>query len=115
MEASWDVGWQVIELCKLKARVHNAALEARSLSRIVDTEAFARAWDAANEKQREELWNYVVGIDKDNVDRWVKRVLSSVNLADKSIRELRDLARTAGVQYYNNLTKERLLEELTPE
>lgn len=99
---------------KLKARVHNVALEARRLSHIVDSEAFSRAWDAASEKQREELWSYVVGIDKANVDKWVKRVLSAINLADKSFRELRDLARAAGISYYNNLTKEELLEELKP-
>lgn len=104
----------MVSLDNLKARVHNVALEARNMSRVVDSEAFSRAWDAASEKQRDELWGYVVGIDRNNVDRWVKRVLSAVNLADKSYRELRDLARAAGIPYYNNLTKDEILEELKP-
>lgn len=104
----------MMDLRQLKAKVHNVALEARNLSRIVDSEAFARAWEAANAAQREELHAYVVGIDKGKVDQWVKRVLSNINLEDKSFRELRDLAKAAGVLYYNNKTKEELLEELRP-
>lgn len=100
------------ELDRLKAKVHNVALDARNLSRIMDSESFERAWETADEKQRLELWTYVAGIDKGNVDKWVKRVLGNIDLSAKTQRELRDLARAAGVLYYNNLTKEQLLEEL---
>lgn len=102
------------KLRALRAKVHNIALNARNLSRIVDSEAFVRAWEAATLEQRVELEGYVIGIDKGKVDDWVKRVLSAISLDDKSFRELRELAKVAGVMYYNNKTKEELLEELKP-
>lgn len=103
------------KLRQLKAKVHLVALDARNLSRVVDSEAFERAWDAATEVQRKELETYVFGIDKPKVDQWVRRVLSNIDLAAKSFRELRDLAKAAGILYYNNKTKEELLELLRPE
>lgn len=103
-----------VDFKQLKAKVHNVALDARNLSRIVDSEAFARAWEAATEEQRRELERYVIGVDKTNVDNWVKRVLSKVDLNVKSFKELREIAKMAGIPYYNNKSKEELLEELKP-
>lgn len=103
-----------LKLAAIKTKVHNVARDARNLSRIVDSEAFDKAWAAASDAQRGELETYVFGIDKTNVDKWIKRVLSNVNLEDKPFKELRELAKAAGILYYNNKTKEELLEELKP-
>lgn len=101
-----------MELRDIRSRVNNLARDARNLSRLVESEAFARAWSAATAEQRAELQSYVLGIDKQKVDSWVKKVLAATNIEDKSVRELRELGRAAGVSYVNHKTKEEIIEEL---
>lgn len=103
------------DLRQLRVRVINLACEARNLKRIIESEAFARAWDIATPAQRAELDSYIVGVEKRKVDAWLKRVLAAVNLNDKSVRELRELARAAGCDYYHHKTKEQLINALQKE
>jgi len=103
-----------MDLFNIRCKVNNVARDARNLARVVDGEAFARAWEKASSVQREELAAYITGIDKDKVSGWVKRVLASMSLEDKPIRELRALAKAAGVDYVNNRQKDELIERLKP-
>lgn len=109
------MGGQVMNVREIRSKVANMARDARNLDRLVHSEAFARAWDAASEAQREELGAYVLSIDKHQVDRWVKKVLSSTSIEDKSVRELRELGRAAGINYVNHKTKEQIIAELRQE
>ena len=101
-----------MDLREIRSKVNNVARDARNLSRLVESEAFSRAWSAATAEQRLELEKHVIGIDKFQVDRWVKRVLSNTNIEDKSVRELRELGRAAGVPYVNHKTKEEIIKEI---
>lgn len=97
---------------EIRSKVNNVARDARNLARLVESTLFDRAWSTASEVQRSELESYVLGIDKDKVSSWVKRVLAGGSLQDKSIREVRELAKAAGVHYVNNKMKDELIKEL---
>lgn len=97
---------------QIRSRVYNVARDARNLERLVTSETFARAWESASDAQRAELESYVLGIDKDKVNSWVKKVLAATSLHDKSVRELRSIAKAAGVQYVNHKDKDELIKEI---
>lgn len=101
-----------VTLRELQAKVRNVALDARALSRVVESEAFRKAWSVASAEQCTQLSEYIQGIDKQNVDKWIRRVLAAVSLEDKSVRELRNLAKAAGVTYVNSRTKEDLVKKI---
>lgn len=104
-----------MDIREIRSKISNVARDARNLDRLVQSEAFVRAWGAASEAQRLELQGYVLGIDKHQVDRWVKKVLSATNIEDKSVRELRELGRAAGINYVNQKSKDQIISELRAE
>lgn len=99
-------------LKELESKVRNLVLDARALCRAVESEAFHKAWAVASLEQKQQLASHVASIDKHNVDRWVKSVLSASSLEGKSVKELRPLATAAGVQYINSKTKDELIQEI---
>lgn len=99
-------------LMALRVRAHNIALEARNLSRIVDSEPFEKAWFAATEEQRLELEGYLANMDKMRVDGWIKRVLAGSDLALKPLKEIHEIAKAIGIPYYKTKSKEELIKEM---
>jgi hypothetical protein len=100
-----------IQLRELQSRVRAISLDARSLSRLLESDVFKRAWTTASEAQKTQLHMSIASIDRAEVDRWVRRVLS-VKLEDKSSEELRRIAQALGVSYYNSRTKEDLVKQI---
>lgn len=104
-----------LKLESLRSKMRNVARDSRNLSRALDSIDFAQAWASASDSQRAEAEAMIAAIDKMAVEKWTKRILAAAKIEDKPTKELRALARAAGVPYYNNKNKDELLKELNHE
>lgn len=90
---------------------HNALLTLRCQDRIVQSEYFTAAWDAADNMQRKACHRLLRKLKVDELKIWIANVLFS-DLSVQRIRALRRLASNHRVPNYCNLSKEELLEIL---
>jgi len=84
----------------------------RRVQRLLETELFAFAWNAANDAKRKEVdgWIYLGNISL--IEKWVNESRKQ-DLEIMSLRQLRSRASAVGVQYYARLAKSELIWEIT--
>ncbi len=87
---------QQISLQGVRDRYHTDYLEARRLSRLVNSPRFAQAYAIRQD------------VDHNNLDAWIEEVLSQ-DLEEMSVRQLRDIARKFGVVKYTMYNRINLI------
>ena len=98
-------------------KVRRAALargtDARALARLVEADAFAKAWSVATDAEREEVSVLLAGVDRIKAEAWMRQMLAR-DAETMPLRQLREMAKHAGVPYYSHKTREEILKELAP-
>lgn len=97
-----------IGLLKLREELHNKLLKARSLESILLQPQFERLWEDSTARQQEECKALIVGLDKDGVSRWM-RDHPSIDVGEKSVRDLYVMAQRLNIKNYTRLSKEELV------
>ncbi len=92
----------------LQIQHHNILLVLRCQDRIAQSDIFAEAWDAADDKQKKECYRLLRKLKVDELKTWIARLTNN-----RSIRVLRQLASNHRISNYCNMSKEELLEILT--
>lgn len=118
MEGHGHLGGQVnipdsIRLCSLRKAVGNRARASRNLAVLVESELFNEAWKVATEAQKDRIEDYCRDLEKDLVESTCRRITAAAgDLEGRPIRDLREIAKAAGIEYYHHKTKEELIREL---
>ncbi len=90
---------------------HNALLKMRCQDRIIESEHFASAWDAADIKQQRACYQILRRLETTELKMWIADVLFS-DLSVQRVRILRQLASNHHIPNYSHLSKEELLKVL---
>lgn len=100
-----------MNLQELQSEARLRALDARCLARLAESDSFNLAWSYASETERIEIAQHFVLCDRFKAEAWSKKILKQ-DLAQKSVRELREIAKGRGFDYYSHKSKAELLREL---
>ena len=90
---------------------HITLLTLRCQDRVVESDYFAMAWDAADTKQRRACHKLLRRLKVDELKIWIAGILFE-DLDAQRIKILRRLASNNRIPNYCNLSKEELLEIL---
>lgn len=84
----------------------------RRALRLSETDLFAYAWQNSNDKKRSEIDGWLYLGDISNLESWLEsnRILY---FEEMTLRQLRNEAKLAGIQYYCRLSKTDLIRGLT--
>lgn len=82
----------------------------RRVQRILETEAFASAYEFATTTKKREVEGWIYLGNTTLIESWLGTSDKSVDTM--SLRQLRMLAKDSGVQYYTRLTRYELIREI---
>ena len=91
--------------------IRRRTLDTRAINRLVQTEAFEKAWKAASHDERTKMASAINDVDLDFVRVWI-RAVNRKTLIDLSIRDLRNLASRHHIKNYSRMQKEDLVSAL---
>lgn len=83
----------------------------RSIENIIARPKFMRLWHDSNEQEQEEVANAAIAGSKEYILKWISEH-PSLDLGDKSLTQLRDIAKRLGVKYYAQLMHGELVSEI---
>ena len=95
-------------MIRLKEKLHNKILKARSIEHLIMQEKFQRLWDESNDEERANIEQAVDNLDRVTILKWLKRH-PSLDYGEMDIRTLRQFARESGIRYYSRLSKPELI------
>lgn len=75
---------------------------------MITRHQFSRLWEDSTEAQQEEVIKLIENLDKESLIKWM-REHPSIEVGEKSIRDLHSLARRLGIPNYSRLPKEQLV------
>lgn len=96
---------------QLKEFAHMKLLIAQRLDRFVSSKSFEKAFERANQNQKERMRDLIDKLDLKPLQRLVKE-LNIDDLESLSFRELRELGKRRHVRYWHILPKESLIFEI---
>ncbi len=99
----------MITLAKLQADFHEVMLNYRRLDEILKSNKFERLWEDSIEKQRIVVRRHIMIGDRARVLRWIKKH-PSLELGEKTLMELKDIAKRESVRNYSRLSKPELVK-----
>ena len=95
-------------LIKLQEELHNKLLILRSLEATVAKPLFQRLWDDSKPEQQEFVRKALVAGDKILVESWI-RTHPSIDVGERSVRDLYSIAQRLRIKNYSRLSKEELI------
>ena len=107
-----------MSLQQLQRDVYNLARDLRCLERVVNSESFRRAYENADDKSQMTLETLILGCMNDDSQLRDACTLSlraevrRLNMADWTIRDLRERAYQLGVRGYSRMDKDALLSAI---
>jgi len=93
---------------EIQGVIHKRCLQFRAMDRLVNSVAFKRAFelDPSNAFVQFALQSGNVG----EIEAWIDRTLTrDMDIAEMSLRELRQLASKVGILFYTTFTKDELI------
>ena len=96
---------------KLREEVHNKVLLLRSLEATILQPKFERLWTDSSKRQKDEVFEIIKAESKRRLNAWIRNH-PSIDLGEKSLRQLRDIGCRLGVQNYSRLTKAELIKAI---
>ena len=85
---------------------HQRALKARRIDELINTPRFRRKWEDLTEEEREKVAERIKDLDPSGISSAFN---DSLELGEKSIRQLRIYAAQLGVKNYTRMNKAVLL------
>jgi hypothetical protein len=98
-------------LLRLKEEVHNRVLILRTIENIILRPKFARLWYDSSESEKEEVIKIIEESNRSKLYEWVRKH-HSLDLGEKPVKQLRDIAKRSGIKYYAKLTHAQLIAEI---
>jgi len=98
-------------LTKLREEVHNRILTFRSVENIISKAKFIRLWHDSTEVEQEKVLLLALDGNREAVMKWM-REHPSLDLGDKTLTQLREVAKRLGVKYYAQLMHGELVAEI---
>ncbi len=98
---------------EIQTRHRRLVLDYRSQDRLIQSESFAEAWDCASDDDRKYVLRIFNNPNSSVLKRWILRMLCD-ELEQYSYDELRQLASQHRIEKYSRMSREQLLEVLTP-
>ena len=96
---------------QLQDTIHFRVLKLRALERLVNSEKFEKLWGLSTEAQRREVFDALNNRDQKTVLRWL-RFHPKLDVEDKGLVEVRDLAKRMCIPYWSRKDKETLLKDI---
>ena len=90
-------------LTKLREEVHQKVLLLRSLETTILQPKFERLWLDSSRRQKDEVVTHIIKEDRKKLIAWMRNH-PSIDLGEKSLRQLRVIGRRLGVKNYSRLT-----------
>jgi hypothetical protein len=107
-----------MSLEQVRREVYNLACDLRCLERTVNSEAFRRAYESADSSHQVTLETLILGCMNDDArlrtdcTDTLKSEIRRLNMADWTIRDLRERAYQLGVKGYSRMDKDSLLSAI---
>lgn len=98
-------------LINLREVVHNKILVLRSIENILARPKFIRLWHDSNECEQAFVICMATEGKKEEILKWINEH-PSLDLGDKTLTQLRDIAKRLGVKYYAQLMHGELVSEI---
>jgi hypothetical protein len=107
-----------VSLEQIRREVYNLACDLRCLERTVNSETFRRAYESADSAHQVALETLILGCMNDDAKLrldctdTLKSEIRRLNMADWTIRYLRERAYNLGVRGYSRMDKDSLLSAI---
>lgn len=98
-------------LIRLREGLHNRLLKLRSIEAMVAQPSFARLWNDSTEEMRTKLQVSIDTGDRQAVANWIKQH-PSLELGERSLTELKRIARDLRIPNYSRLGKPQLIHQI---
>jgi len=98
----------MIELAKMRSDIHKEVNVLRSIEHYLKQPHLENLWILSDDKQKETFSKIVEKRDKQRLINWIRNH-PSLELGEKTIRQLRDVARLAYIPNYSRMDKLELL------
>jgi len=95
----------------LREEVHNKVLLLRSLETTILQPKFERLWADSSKRQKDEVFEIIRAESKGRLNAWIRNH-PSIDLGEKSLRQLRDIGGRLGVKNYSRITKAELIKAI---
>jgi hypothetical protein len=95
-------------ILKLREEVHNRILKMRSLEALILRPQFERLWESSSEILRQEARVIISLGNREGLLAWIQSH-PSLDLAERSTKELKEVARKLGISNWSRLSKLELL------
>jgi len=99
-------------LDELRKSIHNKVNDLRSIDNMISDNDFEDVWNAFTDDQKLLCVNHVSWCNKSAVSGMIKK-LKSLELASKTVIQLREVAKAKGLIGYMQMSKSTLLSELS--
>ena len=98
-------------IIKLQEEIHNRLLRLRSIDAILRRPQFERLWADSSEQEQQSLKAAIELLDKDAIITWMKEH-TSLELAEKSLSDLKKIAYKLGITNYSRKGKLELMQDI---
>lgn len=98
-------------LIDLRKKVHQKVLQVRNFENLLACPALDELWDKSTDDTRKELERIVLSHDRIALQKWIQEH-PTIDLGERSICELKQIARRYGITGWSRLTKRELIREL---
>jgi hypothetical protein len=95
-------------LIRLREELHHSILLSRAVENLILRPQFERLWEDSDEQKKLELKTLIIKSDKAGILLWIKNH-PSIDVEDKSIRDLMQIARRHSIKNYSRLTRHQLI------
>lgn len=99
------------QITELRRQVREQILLLRSVWHLINQDTFTQLWDSSNPDEQDKVKYYALMGDRGKLKNWVTHH-PSIELGEKSVRDLKDLAKVLGVQNYSRMTKPELISAI---
>lgn len=98
-------------LIKLKEEFHNKVLKMQAVERLVSRKSFDRLYEESTDSQKADVEKIIAEADRHRLANWIRRH-PALDLCEKPVLVLRDMAAARQIKNYSRLSKVDLVREL---
>lgn len=101
----------MIGIHKIREQLHAKILRLRSVEGVTSSILFERLWSDSNNRQREEVLEYIENGNRISILAWL-RSHESLDIAEVPFSRLKELSRKYHIRNYSRLTKVELIRAI---
>ncbi len=101
----------MIGIHKIREEAHNFAMKFRAIENMIGRADFIRLWVDSSDEDQNKAYELIKKGDRDALKKWMKNHPSK-SLYDKTVPQLRAIAKQLGIKYYTTLNQGQLVAEI---